>query len=148
MSAVELPSKGQSHLDHLALCAVLEEKLLARKSFDERWGKRNFLLAQLFMWISILASFFSAIAIASGKVDWLVTTILAAMPGTAMVIERSFSFAKRTRWNWEMIVGLEALHNRLVFEGVSIEEVSREYSLFRKSMEAKYPGFSVERLDG
>jgi len=131
----------------LAIRKLLEEKILARKALDERWGKGNFLLAQSFTWIAILASFASAIIVASGECSKFWGTLLAALPGTTMVIEKSFSFAKRTRWNWEMIVGLEELHNQLMFEDIPVEQVSKSLSGFRKTMEAKYPGFSVEGLN-
>ena len=97
----------------------------ARRQKDERWAKRNFLLSQLFVWSAILASFGSAILSATGSVNRIVVAIFAAIPGTVIVIERSFSFSRRANWHHIMRARLLQLENSVKYEGACIESVSK-----------------------
>jgi hypothetical protein len=119
--------------------ADLIKKISARIAHDEKWAKTDFLCAQIFVWLTILASFFTAILAATEKVSPLLVAFLAAIPGTVIVVEKSFSFGKRARWHWEMVATLEGLLNSLLYEEASIDEVSRQLSEHRKVMEKSFP---------
>jgi|SRR2546430_15891576 len=118
----------------------------ARRQKDERWAKRNFFLSQVFLWSAILASFGSAILSATGSVNRIVVAIFAAIPGTVIVIERSFSFSRRANWHHIMRARLLQLENSVKYEGASIESVSQAFAALFLEMEQKYPGVSTEGL--
>lgn len=122
---------------------LLIDKIRARQKLDNKWGKFDFILAQLFVWLAILASFLTAILTAADQVqEKLVLALLTAIPGTVIVIEKSFSFARRARWHWEMIARLEQFSNQLEFECSKVEEVSKRLGEFRFDMEKKFPDMS------
>ena len=121
-------------------------KITERLGYDKKWGERDFIFAQIFVWLAILASFFTAILAAADAAPNLVLAFLAAIPGTVIIIEKSFSFGRRTRWHWEMVAGLDELLNQLKYEGAKADEISKKLSSFRKEMEAGYPGMSVEGI--
>lgn len=126
--------------------AALVQKISTRIRADEKWARIDFVFAQAFVWLAILASFFSAILAAGDAVPKLVLAFLAAVPGTVIVVEKSFSFAQRARWHWEMMVGLDQLVNALEYENAPIEQVSKQLSEFRRKMETKFPGMSMQGL--
>lgn len=53
------------------------------------------------MWLSILASFSSAIIIAADdvEIDKIWVAIIAGIPGLVVVIDKSFDFVRRTAWD-------------------------------------------------
>ncbi len=122
----------------------LASKISRRLVQDDRWARLDFSLAQLFLWLAILASFVSAALAAADTIPKLWLALLAAIPGTVIVVDKSFSFAKRARWHWEMSSRLERLLLKLQFEGKSVAEVAAEYGDLRVEMEDKFPGMSAE----
>lgn len=117
----------------------LIKKISARIDHDERWAKLDFLCAQIFVWLTILASFFTAILAAAEAVPPLILAFLAAIPGTVIVIEKSFAFSRRARWHWTMVATLEEYKGQLEFQQVDVAEVSKLYGNFRKTMEDSFP---------
>jgi hypothetical protein len=117
----------------------LVKKITARIGHDEKWARLDFLCAQLFVWLTILASFFTAILAAAEAVSPLLLAFLAAIPGTVIVIEKSFAFSKRARWHWAMVATLEEYKNKLEFQSADVGEVSELFSEFRKAMEESFP---------
>lgn len=117
----------------------LVKKIAARIDHDERWAKLDFLCAQIFVWLTILASFFTAILAAAEAVSPLLLAFLAAIPGTVIVIEKSFAFSRRARWHWTMVATLEEYKNKLEFQSADVGEVSKLLSEFRKAMEESFP---------
>jgi hypothetical protein len=75
-----------------------------------------------------------------------VIAIFAAIPGTVIVIERSFSFARRADWHHIMRAQLLQLENSAKYEGASMESVSKAFAELFLEMERKYPGVSTEGL--
>ena len=124
----------------------LADKIAARRKSDERWGAFNFVIAQTFLWIAILGSFGAAIAAATNSVSPLIIAVCAAIPGTVIVIDRSFSFARRSSWHHLMRARLDQLENSLRYEGVPVESVSKALGELFIEMESRYPGVSAEGL--
>jgi hypothetical protein len=124
----------------------LAEKIAARRTQDNHWGVQCFIIAQIFLWLAIMASFGAAIASATGSVSPIIIAVLAAIPGTVIVIDRSFSFARRSSWHHLMRARLEQLENALRYEGASVESVSKALGELFLEMEPRYPGASVEGL--
>jgi hypothetical protein len=119
-----------------------------RRQQDERWSKSYFFWSQVLLWFAILASFGSAIASATKSVPSILVAIFAAIPGTIIVVERSFSFSHRASWHRIMRARLLMLENSLRYEGASIESVSKAFGELFLEMHPKYPGMSSEGLAG
>jgi hypothetical protein len=119
--------------------AELKRRLILRRKFDDKWASINFVFAQVFVGTSILASFGTAIVAASNIASPLVLSILASIPGTAIIIDRSFRFADRWRWHCIVAIKYAALEQRLTIEDASVEEISRAMSDYLFEMEKKYP---------
>jgi hypothetical protein len=117
-----------------------------RRTQENHWAKVDFLLAHLFVWLAILGSFLTAILAAADVFNKFVLALFAAIPGTAIVVERSFSFAGRASWHWEMVAKLDQFVNELQFEDAKVEAVSKSLGEFRLEMETKYPAMNVEGL--
>lgn len=123
---------------------ALIAQMSTRMAYDDKWAGRDFTLAQTFLWLAILASFFTAILAAADAVPKLLLGFLAAIPGAAILVDKNFSFARRARWHWEMVAKLEQLINRLQFEGAQTEAVSKQLGEFRVEMEGKFPDMKTD----
>jgi hypothetical protein len=119
-------------------------QIASRRAFDQKWGDRCYLFSLFFIGLAICASFGSAVVAAVSNVPPVALALLAAIPGTVILIERGFSLAPRARWHWASVARLRELENALSFEGVSVEEASKRFSTLRITMDAKYPGVSTE----
>ena len=117
----------------------LLNRLRTRRAFDDRWQLWNFVFYQLFLGLSIVASFVSAIVAASNLASPIVVAVLAAIPGTVIVIDRGFMFCRRWRWHNTVSTELEALERQMLIEGVSVKEVSQAMSNLMIDMEKLYP---------
>ncbi len=117
----------------------LLDRLRKRRAFDDKWATTNFVLSQVFIGTSILASFGSAIVAAANIASPIVVAVLAAIPGTAIVIDRSFLFGARWRWHCAVSTRYTALEQELLFEGGTVEQVSETMSEFLSDMEERYP---------
>jgi hypothetical protein len=120
----------------------LLSRLRARRAFDDRWQFWNFVGYQIFLGLSIIASFGSAIVAASSLASPVVVAILAAIPGTVIVLDRGFMLSRRWRWHNTMSTKLLVLEQRLLLENTSIEEVSSAMSALLIEMESAYPARS------
>lgn len=125
---------------------ALLSKIQTRQTYDDKWARVDFMLAQLFVWLAILSSFLTAILAVADVVPKLVLAMLAAIPGAVILVDKSFSFARRARWHWDMVAKLDQFSNQLQFEDAKVEEVSKRLGEFRFEMEAKFPAMSVEGL--
>lgn len=123
---------------------ALIEKITERQKRDALWGRWDFIFAQSFIWGAILASFISAIVAASGRASPLLVAFLSAIPGTVIVIDRSFSFARRARWHRILYLRLDELINDLQFRGVAVDEIARNLSTLRIEMQETFPGMSTD----
>lgn len=124
----------------------LLSEITEHRIYDEKWGKADFTWAQSITWAAILASFGSAIASATGDAPPFALALFAAIPGTVIVIEKSFVFARKAQWHWTMGVRLQKLENALKFEDAKVDETSRQLSELRIEMWEKWPGTSAEGL--
>ena len=86
-----------------------------------------------------LGSFGSALgAVYSEEWRWLLA-LLAALPLTAMALERCLLPQQRHRWNALMEARLLALAGQLRYEGASTAEISKQFSRILNEMEDQYP---------
>lgn len=126
--------------------AELVAKIETRKSYDDKWASYDFTLAQTFLWLAILSSFFTAILVAADAVPKLLLGFLAAIPGMAILVDKNFSFARRARWHWEMVAKLDQLINQLQFQGAKVEDVANQLGVLRVEMEDKFPDMRPDGL--
>ena len=124
----------------------LIQRLHARRAIDEKWASRNFILSQVFTATSIFASFGAAIVAAANIASPLVLAFLTAIPGSVILIDRSFMLAARWRWHCTVATRLSALEQTLVFEGGNVKEISEAMMSFLSDMEEKYPTGKAEGL--
>jgi len=113
--------------------------LRTRRTFDQRWELFNFVAYQALLLISIFASFGSAILAAANIAPPIVIALLTAIPGVAIVLDRSFLFADRWRWHNALSTHFGVLEHMLVFEGKTVEHVSQAMGEYLSLMETKYP---------
>jgi len=114
-------------------------RLRRRIAFDHRAAVCNFILGQIFVGTSILASFGAAIVAAANFASPIQVALLASIPGTVIIINQSFRFTDRWRWHCVVETRFMALEHKLVFENGNVEEVSRGMFDFLEEMEKKYP---------
>jgi hypothetical protein len=117
-----------------------------RRKFDQFWAVTNFIFSIVVATATVLASFLSAIIAAADIAPPITVAILAAIPGTVIVIEGNFLFTKRWRWHNAMENRYRAFENQLLFEGADIAIVSKELSIFLASMEEKYPKANIKEF--
>lgn len=100
-------------------------KAIKKRSFYEFWDLR---LAHFFLWFSVIASFTSAIVIASGDVQipkiWI--AVIAGIPGLVVVIERTFDFSKRSAWGTIFKIELQEVQDDLLFGKIDSYTASRK----------------------
>jgi hypothetical protein len=122
-------------------------RLRTRRAFDEKWATTNFVVSQVFTATAIFASFGVALVAAANIVTSpIALAILTAIPGTVIVIDRSFLFAARWRWHCTVATRFIALEQMLLFEGGTVEKVSQAMTTFLSDMEERYPTGKAEGL--
>lgn len=108
----------------LAFMEELQNEIRKRKKY-EGW---DFKLAHFFLWLSIFASFSSAIIIAAGNIEIpkIAIAIIAGIPGLVVVIEKSFDFARRTAWDTMFRIELQELQDDVVFGKIDHHTASKK----------------------
>jgi hypothetical protein len=115
---------------------LLDEMSLRRTS-DRLWGDQCFITSQVLGWLVVVASFGSAIAAAS-HAPALVVAIAAAIPGTVILIDQRFDFARQAQWHWMQENEIRELEHALSFQGAKVADISRKYTALLKEMERKF----------
>jgi hypothetical protein len=85
-----------------------------RRTSDRLWGDQCFITSQVLGWLVVVASFGSAIAAAS-HAPALVVAIAAAIPGTVILIDQRFDFARQAQWHWMQENEIRELEHALSF---------------------------------
>jgi|GEM_PF-3477738 len=116
---------------------------LAANHRGEAWACAG---AHLCLWLSILASFGAAIVATMESAPRLLVAILAAIPGTAIVFERTSMLTARWRWHCAAQTRLQAFERQLLYEGANARQVSEELSDYWVRMQEKYPAGKAEGL--
>jgi hypothetical protein len=116
----------------------LLNEIVTRMKRDRFFGRVTFNAAQLQGWLTVVASFGSAIAAAAGA-RGLVVAVAAAIPGTVILIDRNFGFARRAQWHWSSQGKLRELEHALKFQGAKVADISKKYTALRIEMDEKFP---------
>lgn len=115
---------------------LFREELLNEIRKRKKYEGWDFKLAHFFLWLSIFASFSSAIIIAAGDIDIpkIIVAIIAGIPGLVVVIDKSFDFARRTAWDTMYKLDMQELQDDLNFGKVDtytaakkLREISRRH---------------------
>lgn len=135
-------------MDDLEKRKALLQKIRARQARDAIWGRWDFIIAQCFLWIAIVASLGTALVIAFAQqpISKPITAIFAAIPGTVIVIDRTFSFAHRARWHRELYLRLDELANDLEFRDFPVRDVAERLSALRIKMQETFPGMASDHI--
>lgn len=126
-------------------CNLMKE-ILADRKYHEKWARRHFRFSQLAVGVAIIGSFISAAAFAA-KMNVELAGIIAAIPGTAIVFDRSFSFRQRAAWHQRFKAYLLTLEYKIKYEGASVASVSEELREFIIQMELGFPGLDVSAFN-
>lgn len=102
----------------------LEKELNKRR----RYITMDFILAHLFVWLSVIASFFSAILIAedTSKPSSISLAIIAGIPGLVVVVEKSFDFAGRYVWGIMYKLEIQDLIDEVKFQHIEIFDATKK----------------------
>jgi hypothetical protein len=115
------------------------QKDIKKRGRYEYW---DFRLAHFFIWLSILASFTSWIAIAAGLAEtkretiWL--AIISGIPGLAVVVEKTFDFARRAVWRTMYKIDMQKLNDKVKHGKIDIYSASQELRKIAKRNELAF----------
>lgn len=149
MEAIQASGKGQDQPAANHTTNELRTELECEIRHHRKWEFREFLSAQVFLWIGIGASVASTLY-ASGVLD--ISRQLAAMigaaPGVIIVIDKTFKFAARASWHAKYRASLNALLRRLRDEHTPASNVSQAFSKLEIDMEAVFPPLDTSNFGG
>lgn len=105
-----------------------------------KYESLDFILAQSLFWISILASFISAILIANKneELNPLIMAIIAGIPGLVVVIQKTFNFTERTTWDTNFRIELQALKDKIIFEKMPIKVAADKFRELNRKFETEF----------
>ena len=105
-------------------------------------AKNNYKWAYRLTLIGAASSTVVTLIVALGKSsDWqTITSIIAALPAAAMLLESRLRLEERSRWLWNKTKQLEALSRSLKFEGANEVDVSRMWSQLEVELEEHWVG--------
>jgi hypothetical protein len=141
-------------MDHENLDPIKEFKHELNQEIQRRKKYINFdfSLAHFFFWLSIIASFTSAIIIAGDylKEYKIIVSVIAGIPGLVVAIDKTFDFARRAAWGTMYKIDLQELKNDIDFGNVDIHKGSRSLrEIMRKNESAFFRiGFFAKEKDG
>lgn len=110
-------------------------------------AKRTYFWAQLLFFITIISSFFASI-LAAGELgaqlfpnyNKLVTAVLAALPGTAILINNSLRYEEKTKWFWKKTRVAEKFLRQLRDSiDPDVERISIQFSEKMEELESEWP---------
>jgi hypothetical protein len=117
----------------------LLEELRARMAFDLRCSRREYRRAGVFALCATIGSFAASLTAITGAVPPWIVALVAAIPGTAILLDRSLAPFERARWHVAVETRLQALARALTYEDADPMQISREYSRIMIEMEDRYP---------
>jgi len=128
------------------------EKIQLSKDIDVQITKRrryengNFYLHQTFTWVSVLASFSTAILAGISSqthtdtyIIKITVALLAALTAAVTLVNKNFSFDKRALWNTVFRSKLEAIKRDLTYKNEAIGTIVEELNKLDLDMEISFP---------
>lgn len=116
----------------------LIEDLVYKIAKRKKWETRDFITSQLLVWFAIITSFVTTIT-AVLKAPTLLTAVLAGLSGVLILIDKNFTFSKRSTWNALYRIKLEKLKRELEFKDAEIEEIADQLTELDLKMERDFP---------
>jgi hypothetical protein len=115
----------------------------------KKWERRDFPLAQIFVWVGIVTSVAASLHAAGAfTLEKLSAAVLAAIPGAVLVVDRTFKFAARASWHAVYRASLKALYRKLRDEKATDASISPEKSKLKIEMEKMFPPVESSSLGG
>ena len=121
----------------------LREELEARLKYAAMWARRNYLYAHLTFGLIVIASFGSAVIVATdipAQYKWI-PSLIATLPGIAVLVNSTLKFEQRARWFYRQEVQCQRLLYALQFENAQEAEISKSWSESCLKYEEDWPGF-------
>ncbi len=101
----------------------LTNDILANIAARKKLAKRDYNASEILLTIAILSSFLTAILAVNDNVDKFIIATLGGLSGLLIVIDKRFSYAKRSTWNELYCMDLQRLISELEFaEPLMVEE--------------------------
>lgn len=149
MEANAVLSKGQEPSEATDDTSELRTELASQVLHHRKWEFREFLSAQILLWIGIGSSLASTLY-ASGVLDISrqMAAMIGAAPGVIIVIDKTFKFAARASWHAKYRASLNGLLRRLRDENVAASNVSQAFSKLEIEMEAVFPPLDTSNFGG
>lgn len=149
MEVHAISSKGQEPPEAADDTSELRTELASQILHHRKWEFRDFLSAQVFVWIGIGASVTSTLY-ASGVLDISrqVAAMIGAAPGVIIVVDKTFKFAARASWHAKYRASLNGLFRKLRDEHLPASNVSQAFSKLEVDMEASFPPLETSSIGG
>jgi hypothetical protein len=129
---------------------LLLKELETELDSHARWQGHDFVLAQTLLWIGIGASALSSLLVAMklpNVPQWLAIT-LPALPGIALVVDKTFKYAARSAWHAIYGVRLKALLRELNYRAGTENDVSKLLDELQSEMQALFPPLDLQAAYG
>lgn len=149
MEATAVLSKGQEQPEATQDTSELRIELESQILHHRKWEFREFLSAQVFVWMGIGASMASTLY-ASGVLDIgrQMAAMIGAAPGVIIVVDKTFKFAARASWHAKYRASLNSLFRKLRDEHLPASSVSQAFSKLEIDMEAIFPPLDTTNIGG
>jgi hypothetical protein len=149
MDATAVLSKTQEQPEAAQDISELRSELASQILHHRKWEFRDFLSAQVFVWIGIGASVASTLY-ASGVLDIgrQTAAMIGAAPGVIIVVDKTFKFAARASWHAKYRASLNGLFRKLRDEHLPASSVSQAFSKLEIDMEAIFPPLDTTNIGG
>lgn len=120
-----------------------------------RWESSDFVRAQCFLWLGILASIVASLN-ATGVIPrphWLAedsaklfSAIVAAIPAAVIVIDKTFKWSARSSWHALFGIRLRAVLRGMDHRGLDITKASEEVDRIELDMHNTFPALDGSAL--
>lgn len=149
MEATAVLSKAQEQPEATQGTSELRSELESEIRHHRKWEYREFVSAQVFVWIGIGASVASTLY-ASGVLDISrqAAAMIGAAPGVIIVVDKTFKFAARAAWHAKYRASLNGLFRKLRDENTPAPVVSQAFSKLEVDMEAMFPPLDTSSFGG
>ena len=113
----------------------VKKELKKELRLRSRWEMIDFYLAHIFLWISITASFSSAIFVAQGMYMFgskFWTAVISGIPGLVIIVDKTFDFARRASWGSMYKIELLQLKDDFEFGTIEPQKAAKKFRALMK----------------
>ena len=129
--------------------AKFQQELITEGERSLKLAKKNYYLASVLIIASIISSFLTAIAIASGDTLFsnLQLALLAAIPVTVLTFNSKLKYEEKSKWYYSRFHKINSLRREYEFNGLSLAAATQALNRIIDDAEKVYPGFGGDNED-